>query len=198
MGGSMANASWLGTTLAGWDQHQAFYLNIGTFLRVFYMSLQLGLHVIGFVNIVVQIMKSRIQKFFLLLSSIAEFESSIFSWIFFLKLNIVKSSLLFNHSIVLTGNFVNCLAISIILFTILIQLWFFWHPKGSGVLILTWDILLFAEWQVWPVSCTYGAAGGYVVGLMISLLLFLADCVRIPPKPVASNQMFILNLHGHR
>lgn len=63
--------------------------------------------------------------------------------------------------------------------------------------MLTWDILLCTEWQVWPVSCTYGAAGGYVVGLMTSLLLFLADCVRIPPKPVASNQMFIWILHRH-
>lgn len=40
----------------------------------------------------------------------------------FFNLNIVKSFLLYNHSIVLTGNFVNCPAILIILFTILIQL----------------------------------------------------------------------------
>ena len=37
---------------------------------------------------------------------------------------------------------------------------------GALVIPLDWD----RPWQVWPVSCTYGACGGYVLGCMVACL----------------------------
>ncbi|KAG0583552.1 hypothetical protein M758_3G147400 [Ceratodon purpureus] len=38
---------------------------------------------------------------------------------------------------------------------------------GAFPMPLDWE----RPWQEWPISCTYGAAGGYLVGLTISILL---------------------------
>ncbi|KAL6075518.1 Glycosylphosphatidylinositol anchor biosynthesis protein 11 [Balamuthia mandrillaris] len=47
---------------------------------------------------------------------------------------------------------------------------------GAFVIPLDWD----REWQVWPVSCCYGAIGGYLLGSFLSaLFLFVAPT---PPK----------------
>lgn len=40
---------------------------------------------------------------------------------------------------------------------------------GAFLIPLDWD----RPWQVWPITCTYGAIGGYLLGLIFCLLINL-------------------------
>ncbi|XP_024525973.1 phosphatidylinositol-glycan biosynthesis class F protein [Selaginella moellendorffii] len=49
------------------------------------------------------------------------------------------------------------------------------HGAAVGAWIGAWPMPLDweREWQQWPISCTYGATGGYLLGSLVTFILFV-------------------------
>jgi len=58
------------------------------------------------------------------------------------------------------------------------------HGAALGAWVGAWPMPLDWErpWQEWPVCCTYGAGGGYLLGLVVTVILCFVNVRNVRPK----------------
>jgi phosphatidylinositol glycan class F len=58
------------------------------------------------------------------------------------------------------------------------------HGAALGAWVGAWPMPLDWErpWQEWPVCCAYGAGGGYLLGLVVTVILCLVNVRNVRPK----------------
>jgi phosphatidylinositol glycan class F len=58
------------------------------------------------------------------------------------------------------------------------------HGAALGAWVGAWPMPLDWErpWQEWPICCTYGAGGGYLLGLVVTVILCFVNVRNVRPK----------------